>query len=77
MVTLQNLMTKLLAGTVQSNENTEKVIVRIYPQVYKTANLGLVSRILEKESYILLLDIEGNRVTIINFYQYYYCKNRI
>uniref|UniRef100_V5G5S7 Cystathionine beta-synthase n=1 Tax=Anoplophora glabripennis TaxID=217634 RepID=V5G5S7_ANOGL len=58
-VTLQNLMTKLLAGTVQSNENTDKVIVRIYPKVYKTANLGLVSRILEKESYILLLDKQG------------------
>lgn len=59
MVTLQNLMSKLLAGTVKSNETTEKVIVRIYPKVYKTANLGLVSRILEKESYVLLLDKQG------------------
>lgn len=59
MVTLQNLMSKLLDGTVKSNETTEKVIVRIYPKVYKTANLGLVSRILEKESYVLLLDKQG------------------
>lgn len=72
MVTLQNLMTKLLAGTVQSNENTEKVIIRIYPQVNKAANLGLVSRILEKESYILLFDTEGNRMNTVNLYQYYF-----
>ncbi|KAG5886814.1 hypothetical protein JTB14_031456 [Gonioctena quinquepunctata] len=59
MLTLQNIMNGLISGKVQSNESIEKCIIRIYPKVYKSANLGVVSRILEKENYVLVLDVEG------------------
>lgn len=59
MLTLQNLMNGLISGKVQSNESIWKCIVRIYPKVYKSANLGVVSRILEKESYVLILNVES------------------
>ncbi|KAJ8925298.1 hypothetical protein NQ315_009128 [Exocentrus adspersus] len=65
MVVLQNLMSKLLGGVVKANETTEKVITRIYPKVYKNANLGLVSRILEKELYVLLLEKQGTGNSVI------------
>ncbi|CAH1110573.1 unnamed protein product [Psylliodes chrysocephalus] len=59
MLTSQFLMEKLLTGRIQSNESVEKCIVRIYPKVQKTVNLGVVSRILEKEPYVLVLDKQG------------------
>lgn len=60
MLTLQNLMNDLISGKIQSNDSIAKCIVRIYPKVYKSVNLGVVSRILEKESYVLVLDTQGN-----------------
>lgn len=60
MLTLQNMMNGLISGKVQSNEGVGKCIVRIYPKVYKSMNLGVVSRILEKESYVLILDVQSN-----------------
>nr|XP_023017435.1 cystathionine beta-synthase-like [Leptinotarsa decemlineata] len=59
MLTLQNLMNGLISGKAKSNESIETCIVRIYPKVYKTANLGVVSRILERESYVIILDAQG------------------
>lgn len=59
MLTSQFLMEKLLTGRIQSNESVEKCIVRIYPKVQKTVNLGVVSRILEREPYVLVLDKQG------------------
>lgn len=60
MLTLQNLMNGLISGKVQSNESIGKCVIRIYPKVYKSANLGVVSRILEKESYVVILDTQSN-----------------
>lgn len=60
MLTLQNLMNGLISGKVKSNESIGKCIVRIYPKVNKNMNLGVVSRILEKESYVLILDVQSN-----------------
>ncbi|CAG9813687.1 unnamed protein product [Phaedon cochleariae] len=65
MLTLQNLMNGLISGKVQSNGNFERCIVRIFPKVYTTANLGIVSRILERESYVLILESQGSGVSRI------------
>lgn len=62
MLTLQNLMNGLISGKVASNEEIQKCIVRIYPKVYKSATLGVVSRILEKEPYVLVFDVQGSFV---------------
>ncbi|CAG9834689.1 unnamed protein product [Diabrotica balteata] len=59
MLTLQNMMQGLLRGTVKSNGTVERCVVRIYPKVQKTASVGLISRILEKESYVVVLDSKG------------------
>ncbi|VEN40179.1 unnamed protein product [Callosobruchus maculatus] len=59
-VTLQNLMTALVETRIKPNESVEKLISRIFPKVYKTTNLGVVSRILEKEPYCLLLESHGS-----------------
>lgn len=64
MITLQNLMNGLISGKIQSNEAIEKCIVRIYPKVYKSSTLGVVSRILEKESYALILDVQSKFIII-------------
>ncbi|KAJ8958611.1 hypothetical protein NQ318_016332, partial [Aromia moschata] len=56
MVTLQNLLRKTVSENVQLSDSIEKVITRIYPKVQQSACLGLVARILEKESYVLVLD---------------------
>ncbi|CAG9813693.1 unnamed protein product [Phaedon cochleariae] len=66
MLTLQNLMNGLISGKVQSNGNFERCIVRIFPKVYTTANLGIVSRILERESYVLILESQGSGVSRID-----------
>lgn len=60
MLTLQNLMNGLISGKIQSNEGVGKCVARIFPKVYKSMNLGVVSRILEKESYVLVLEVQGN-----------------
>lgn len=59
MLTLQNLMNGLISGKIKSNDGVGKCIVRIYPKVHKSMNLGVVSRILEKELYVLVLDVQG------------------
>ncbi|KAJ8941828.1 hypothetical protein NQ314_010270 [Rhamnusium bicolor] len=59
MVTLQNIMSKLISENIQSSENVEKIMTRIYPKLYKSANLGLASRVLEKEPYVVILEKEG------------------
>lgn len=59
MLTLQNLMNSLISGKIKSNDGVGKCVVRIYPKVYKSMNLGVVSRILEKELYVLVLDVQG------------------
>lgn len=66
MVTLQNLMNGLISGRVQSNESIEKIVIRIYPKLYNTANLGVVSRVLEKEAYVVILEKHGKFLIIIN-----------
>ncbi|XP_056639619.1 cystathionine beta-synthase [Diorhabda sublineata] len=76
MLTLQNLMQGLLSGKVKPEGSIERCLVRIYPKVQKSANLGVVSRILERESYVLVLDSKGTKeepigiVTAIDLLQY-------
>ncbi|CAH0550348.1 unnamed protein product [Brassicogethes aeneus] len=60
MITLQNLMNGLISGRVQSNQSIESIVMRIYPKVYTTANLGVISRVLEKESYVMILEKQAN-----------------
>ncbi|CAH1972802.1 unnamed protein product [Acanthoscelides obtectus] len=65
-VTLQNLTSALIESRIKPNESIEKLISRIYPKVYKTTNLGVVARILEKESYCLLLESHGSGATQVD-----------
>ncbi|CAG9859751.1 unnamed protein product [Phyllotreta striolata] len=58
--TSQLLMEKLLNGRIKLNESIETCIIRIYPKVETNTKLSVVSKILERESYVLVLDKQGD-----------------
>ncbi|XP_030753395.1 cystathionine beta-synthase-like [Sitophilus oryzae] len=55
MITLQLLLTRIVDKKIQPSDPIDSIVMRIYPKLYNTANLGLVSRVLEKEPYVLIL----------------------
>ncbi|XP_023029512.2 cystathionine beta-synthase [Leptinotarsa decemlineata] len=65
-VTMQNIVNKVISGNLQANDSVDRCIDRLYPKVLKSANLGLVSRVLEKEPYVMILDVEGTGPSKIN-----------
>ncbi|KAG5878228.1 hypothetical protein JTB14_009207 [Gonioctena quinquepunctata] len=65
-VGVQNLVNKVISGDLKANDDISKCIDRLYPKVPKSANIGLVSRILEKEPYVMIVDVEGTGPTKVN-----------
>lgn len=57
---MQSLTNGLISGKVQANSKISDCLVRVYPKLFKSANLGVVSRVLEKDSYVVILEAEGN-----------------
>lgn len=60
MTTMQKLLNVLISGNVKPSDSIEKASVTVFPKVYNSANLGLVSRILERENYVLVLEKQSN-----------------
>ncbi|XP_050315549.1 cystathionine beta-synthase-like isoform X2 [Anthonomus grandis grandis] len=59
-VTKKILINYMLANQVLASDTVEKATIRIYPKVdVSTGNLGLISRILEKESYVIITQTNG------------------
>ncbi|XP_060528636.1 cystathionine beta-synthase isoform X2 [Cylas formicarius] len=55
-VTMQRLLAAFNSKTVDENDPIEKIMARVYPRLYKGASLGLISRVLETEQYVLLIE---------------------
>ncbi|KAF7278539.1 hypothetical protein GWI33_008243 [Rhynchophorus ferrugineus] len=60
MVTLKVILTKIVEKKIQLNDSIENIIVRVYPKLYDTVNLGVVSRALEVEPYVVILQKQEN-----------------
>jgi cystathionine beta-synthase len=56
MVTMQKLLNVLISGNVKPSDSIDRASVTVFPKVMNTANLGLVSRILERENYVVVLE---------------------
>lgn len=68
---MQNLMNSLIGGRIEPNESIANALIRIYPKVDKSDNIGLVSRILERESYVLITEKQGNKSIINGIFSIY------
>ncbi|XP_017877639.1 cystathionine beta-synthase [Ceratina calcarata] len=55
-VTSNKLMSSIISGAVQSTDFMEKTIIKQYVKVHPSTSLGRLSRILEKETYAIVLD---------------------
>ncbi|XP_063918616.1 cystathionine beta-synthase [Zophobas morio] len=55
-VTMQKLLNVLISGNAKPSDSIERASVTVFPKVMITANLGLVSRILERENYLIVLE---------------------
>ncbi|CAH1155341.1 unnamed protein product [Phaedon cochleariae] len=58
-VTIQNLTNKLISGELKPSDGAGDCIDRMYPKAVPSANLGLISRILEKDPYVLIIEKNG------------------
>lgn len=58
-VTLKVILTKLVEKKIEPSDSIENIIIRVYPKLYNTTNLGVVSRILEVEAYVVILEKQG------------------
>ncbi|XP_066591815.1 cystathionine beta-synthase isoform X2 [Prorops nasuta] len=65
-ITLNNLTHKLIFGTLKPDENAEKAIDKQFLKVHNDAHLGILSLILEKEHFAVVLNEDGVAVGTIN-----------
>ncbi|XP_044264616.1 cystathionine beta-synthase isoform X1 [Tribolium madens] len=56
MVTMQKILNVLISGNVKPSDSIDKASVTVFPKVFKNTSLGLVSRVLERENYVLVLE---------------------
>lgn len=68
MVTVQKILAGLTSKKLQASDAIERLIVRVYPKLYDDASLGLVSTVLEKEPYVIILDRQGKSFVLSEFY---------
>ncbi|XP_044760498.1 cystathionine beta-synthase [Coccinella septempunctata] len=55
-VTMQNLLNKLIAKKITATDEIASVVERIFPKIPHTGSLGVVSRTLERESFVVVVD---------------------
>lgn len=55
-VTMQKLLNVLISGNVKASDLIGKAAITVFPKVYTHATLGLVSRILEREPYVFVVE---------------------
>ena len=55
-ITLDALLSHLISGTVNGTDFAEKIMIKQFTKVTASTTIGKVSRILEKESYVVVVD---------------------
>lgn len=63
-VVLNVLMSNLISGAVKLTDFVEKAMIKHYVKVKSSATLGQLSRVLEKESYAVILDDEHDNTFV-------------
>jgi len=72
-VTLDALLSNLISGTVNRNDCAEKTMIKQFTKITASTTLGKVSRILEKEPYVVVVNDDDtligllSRIDIFNF----------
>ncbi|XP_077274172.1 cystathionine beta-synthase isoform X1 [Temnothorax americanus] len=61
-VTLDALYSNLISGTVNRNDCAEKVMIKQFTKVKASTTLGKVSRMLEKESYVVVVNDDNTLI---------------
>ncbi|CAG9826825.1 unnamed protein product [Diabrotica balteata] len=65
-VSMQLIINKLTSGNAKLSDPIADALDRLYPRLEKSANIGLVSRVLEREPYLIILDTQGKGPSKIN-----------
>lgn len=65
-VTLDVLLSNLISGTVNRNDCPEKIMIKQFIKVAASTTLGKVSRILEKESYAVVVNNDDVLIGLVN-----------
>ncbi|KAL3287186.1 hypothetical protein HHI36_001663 [Cryptolaemus montrouzieri] len=64
-VTMQNLLNKLIAKKVKPTDTVSLILERIFPKISNTGILGVVSRTLENQPFVLVTDETNKALGII------------
>lgn len=59
-VTLSAITNNIISGKIKSTDIAEKVLVKNFRKLCASATIGRLSRILEKESYVVVVDEKQN-----------------
>lgn len=63
-ITLDKLLSNLIAGEVKNHDSAEKALIKQYRKVAKATTLGRLSRMLQKDLYAVVLDEHNNGALI-------------
>lgn len=69
LLNLKHLTKKIVSQNYQLNDSIEKIIFKKFYRVTKDTNLGLVSRILEIEEFVAVVDEVSHPIGIISYMQ--------
>lgn len=65
-ITSNALLSNLISGAVEQTDCAEKVMIKQFTKVTNSITLGKLSRILEKESYAVVLNDDNALIGIVN-----------
>lgn len=65
-VTLDVLLSNLISGTVNRNDCAEKIMIKLFTKITASTTLGKLSRILEKESYAVVVNSDNALIGLVN-----------
>lgn len=65
-VTLDVLLSNLISGTVNRNDCAEKTMIKQFIKITASTTLGKVSRILEKESYAVVVNDDNTLIGLVS-----------
>lgn len=65
-VTLDALLSNLLSGIVNQNDCAEKTMIKQFTKITASTTLGKVSRILEKESYAVVVNDDDALIGLVS-----------
>ncbi|KAL0124790.1 hypothetical protein PUN28_006567 [Cardiocondyla obscurior] len=65
-VTLDAVLSNLISGKVNRNDCAEKIMIKQFTKVKASTTLGKVSRILENESYAVVVSDDSTLIGLVN-----------